>query len=85
MSRATVVIESVENYYDIIRAVQERFNLPMKTPTTNGVLFEDSANQGEMMITGRIDDDEGTTTIVIECGDKQTAQDIENWVTQNFT
>lgn len=84
MSRATVVIESVENYYDIIRAVEDRYNLPEKTQTTNGMLLEDRVNNGDLMITGRIDDDEGTTTIVIECENKQFAEDIEKWVRQNF-
>lgn len=84
MSRATVVIESVENYYDIIHAIQENFNLAQRNQTINGLVFEDTASHDDVRITGRIDDDEETTTVIIECGDQQTAQDIEKWVKSNF-
>ena len=85
MDRAVVVLESVENYYNIINDVQKNFDLSLKTMTTNGMLLSDKKNNQDIKVTGRIDDDEETTTIAIECADKRRAEDIEKWVKENYS
>lgn len=85
MDRTTVVLESVENYYEIIGKMQKDFDLSVKAQTTNGMLMEDKGKHQEIKITGRIDDDEETTTIAIECNDKGISNNIEQWVRQNYS
>lgn len=85
MDRTTIVLESVEDYDDIIRGVQENFNLNPKSKTTNGMILSDNNNQQDIKVTGRIDDDEETTTIAIECKDKKIAESIRDWVKENYS
>ncbi|NLZ47209.1 MAG: hypothetical protein GX895_00205 [Clostridiales bacterium] len=85
MDRTTIVLESMENYDDIIRGVQESFHLIPETRTTNGMILCDNKNHEDIKVTGRIDDDEETTTIAIECKDKRIAEDIRNWVKENYS
>jgi uncharacterized alpha/beta hydrolase family protein len=85
MDRTTIVLESVENYDKIIAGVQKNFDFSVKTRTTNGYLLSDKNNNGDIKVTGRIDDDEETTTIAIECADKRTAENIQQWVKDNYS
>jgi uncharacterized alpha/beta hydrolase family protein len=85
MDRSVIVLESIENYYNIINDVQKNFDLSLKTQTTNGMLLSDKKSNQDIKVTGRIDDDEETTTIAIECADKRTAEDIEKWVKDNYS
>lgn len=85
MDRTTIVLESVENYNKIIAGVQQNFDLEVKKKTTNGYLLSDKNNHEDIKVTGRIDDDEGTTTIAIECADRRTAENIQQWVKDNYS
>lgn len=85
MDRTTIVLESMEDYDDIIRGVQENFHFNPKNKTTNGMIMSDNKNHEDIKVTGRIDDDEETTTIAIECKDKRMAENIKNWVKDNYS
>lgn len=85
MDKTTIVLESMEDYDDIIRGVQESFHLNPKTKTTNGMILLDNRRNEEIKVTGRIDDDEETTTIAIECKDIRMAEDIRRWVKEKYS
>lgn len=84
MDKTTVVLEDVINYYHIFNELQNDFGYSKQNNTTNGYVFQDNKKNKQIIMNGRVDDDEGTTTIVVECDDKNISQDIEQWVLKNY-